>query len=60
MTSITSGIADFIFMPLEQYQRDGRILKGFQKGAKSIQHTTSLALNVGHHFAKGTRSLLER
>ena len=35
------GIKDLILMPLEQYQKDGRLIKGLQKGANSFTSSTA-------------------
>jgi len=60
ISNITSGMADFILLPLEQYQKDGRFIKGIQRGARSIKTSASEAFKVGHRIAKKTRSLLEK
>lgn len=38
------GILDLIFMPIEQYQKDGRILRGLQKGANSFTSLTAMSV----------------
>eukprot|EP00122_Pirum_gemmata_P020461 Pgem_evm2s19129 len=38
---VSEGVADLIFLPLEQYKKDQRVLRGLQKGGMS------LARNVG-------------
>ena len=37
------GIKDLILMPLEQYQKDGRLMKGLQKGANSFTSSTAMS-----------------
>ena len=37
------GIKDLILMPLEQYQKDGRLIKGLQKGANSFTSSTAMS-----------------
>ena len=34
----------YIFQPVEQYQKDGRILRGIQKGAHSFTSSTAMSL----------------
>ena len=38
------GIRDLVLLPLEQYQKDGRIVRGLQKGTTSFTHSTTLSL----------------
>lgn len=38
------GIRDLFWLPIEQYQKDGRIVRGLQRGANSF--TTSSAMAV--------------
>ncbi|XP_043221446.1 autophagy-related protein 2 homolog A-like isoform X2 [Amphibalanus amphitrite] len=37
------GIRDLVWMPIEQYQKDGRIYKGLQRGANSFTTSTAMA-----------------
>ncbi|KAL8589726.1 hypothetical protein ACOMHN_027234 [Nucella lapillus] len=37
------GLLDFIRMPVEQYQKDGRVWRGLQKGALSLKTATQTA-----------------
>lgn len=38
------GIKDLFLLPIEQYQKDGRIVRGLQLGAQSFTARTALAL----------------
>ncbi|XP_071833635.1 autophagy-related protein 2 homolog A-like isoform X2 [Apostichopus japonicus] len=38
-----AGLFDIIRLPVEQYQRDGRIIRGFQRGANSLGTSTTMA-----------------
>lgn len=40
---VVQGIRDLVCMPLEQYQKDGRIVRGLQRGANSFTTSTALA-----------------
>lgn len=37
------GIFDLFYLPFEQYQKDGRIVRGIQRGAQSFTARTALA-----------------
>ncbi|CAB3388360.1 Hypothetical predicted protein [Cloeon dipterum] len=37
------GIRDLVLLPMEQYQRDGRIVRGLQRGAHSFTSSTAIA-----------------
>lgn len=37
------GIRDLFWLPIEQYQKDGRIVRGLQRGANSFTTSTALA-----------------
>ncbi|KAJ3104897.1 autophagy- protein 2 [Phlyctochytrium planicorne] len=54
------GIANLILIPIEQYKKDGRIVKGIQKGMKSfVKVATMETLRLGTRLAVGTQVLLE-
>jgi autophagy-related protein 2 len=36
MVNVGSGVVDLVLVPVSQYKRDGRILRGLQKGAKNF------------------------
>uniref|UniRef100_A0A1E1X490 Autophagy-related protein 2 n=1 Tax=Amblyomma aureolatum TaxID=187763 RepID=A0A1E1X490_9ACAR len=38
-----SGLRDLVWMPVEQYRRDGRIVRGLQRGANSFTISTAMA-----------------
>jgi len=41
---LMQGLKDLILMPVEQYQKDGRILRGLQRGAHSFTSSTAMSL----------------
>lgn len=56
-----SGVANLVLLPFEQYRKDGRLARGFQKGATAFARSTTLeALNVGARLATGTQVILEQ
>merc|ERR1719308_534084 len=45
------GIRDLVLLPIEQYRKDGRIVRGLQKGTTSFTHSTTLSfLDVTNKF----------
>lgn len=60
LINIGSGLADLVLLPIEQYKKDGRIIRGLQKGAKSFaKAATTETINLGTKLAVGTQVLLE-
>lgn len=43
MCFVVQGVKDLFWMPVEQYQRDGRIVRGVQKGAQSFMTCTAMS-----------------
>eukprot|EP00096_Caligus_rogercresseyi_P000463 TRINITY_DN10923_c0_g1_i1.p1 TRINITY_DN10923_c0_g1~~TRINITY_DN10923_c0_g1_i1.p1 ORF type:complete len:827 (+),score=294.23 TRINITY_DN10923_c0_g1_i1:31-2481(+) len=41
---LLQGVKDLFLLPLEQYQKDGRILRGIQRGANSFTASTALSI----------------
>jgi autophagy-related protein 2 len=44
ISQIIYGIKDLFYLPIDQYRRDGRVLRGIQRGASSFTTSTALAL----------------
>jgi len=42
-TVTVQGIRDLFWLPIEQYQKDGRIVRGLQRGANSFTTCTAMA-----------------
>lgn len=60
LVNLGSGIADLVLLPIEQYKRDGHIIRGLQKGGQAFTRATTLeALKIGTKLAVGTQVLLE-
>ncbi|CRL03003.1 CLUMA_CG016444, isoform A [Clunio marinus] len=43
LVQLFQGIFDLFWLPIEQYQKDGRIVRGIQRGAQSFTARTALA-----------------
>lgn len=43
LVQLFQGIRDLFWLPIEQYQRDGRIVRGLQRGANSFTTSTAMA-----------------
>lgn len=41
--TLVQGIRDLFWLPIEQYQKDGRIVRGLQRGANSFTTSTAMA-----------------
>jgi autophagy-related protein 2 len=44
LLQMAAGVRDLFLMPIEQYRKDGRIVRGLQKGTTSFTHSTTLSL----------------
>lgn len=43
VVQLLQGIFDLFWLPIEQYKKDGRIVRGLQLGAQSFTARTALA-----------------
>ncbi|XP_056630005.1 autophagy-related protein 2 homolog A [Diorhabda sublineata] len=43
LVQLFQGVRDLFWLPIEQYQKDGRIVRGLQKGANSFTTCTAMA-----------------
>eukprot|EP00834_Sanchytrium_tribonematis_P000972 NODE_20_length_44879_cov_0.624654.p19 type:complete len:271 gc:universal NODE_20_length_44879_cov_0.624654:39728-38916(-) len=60
VTNIGSGLVDLVWMPVKQYQTDGRVLMGIQKGLGSFLETTAgESLNLGAKAVLKTQEILK-
>jgi autophagy-related protein 2 len=58
---VGSGVADLVLLPIEQYKKDGRIVRGVQKGTTAFVKSTAIeAIKMGARLATGTQVILER
>lgn len=37
------GVVDLVWLPIEQYKRDGRVMRGLQRGANSFTTSSAMA-----------------
>lgn len=60
VVNVGSGLADLVLIPIAQYRKDKRLMRGLQRGAKSFVKTTALeAVKLGAKLATGTQVILE-
>ncbi|KAI8918892.1 ATG C terminal domain-containing protein, partial [Entophlyctis helioformis] len=61
LVNIGSGLADLVLLPVEQFRKDGRIIKGLQKGTGAfLKAATMETIRLGSRVAAGTQVILER
>lgn len=61
VVNVGSGIADLVLLPIAQYKKDGRIVRGVQKGASAFVKSTAIeAIKLGARLATGTQVILEQ
>lgn len=61
VVNVGSGIADLVLLPISQYKKDGRIVRGVQKGATAFVKSTAIeAIKLGARLATGTQVILEQ
>lgn len=59
--NVGSGVADLVLLPISQYKKDGRIVRGVQKGATAFVKSTAMeAIKLGARLATGTQVILEQ
>ncbi|KAJ8078907.1 autophagy- protein 2 [Marasmius tenuissimus] len=61
VVNVGSGIADLVLLPISQYKKDGRIVRGVQKGTTAfVKSTATEAIKLGARLATGTQVILEQ
>jgi autophagy-related protein 2 len=61
VVNVGSGIADLVLLPIAQYKKDGRIVRGVQKGTTAFVKSTAIeAIKLGAQLATGTQVILEQ
>ncbi|KAF9246321.1 hypothetical protein BU15DRAFT_70422 [Melanogaster broomeanus] len=61
VVNVGSGVADLVLLPIAQYKKDGRIVRGVQKGTKAFMQSTAMeAIKLGARLATGTQVILEQ
>jgi len=57
---LLQGIRDLVILPVEQYRKDGRIVRGLQRGAKSFtSNTVFSALDLSQSLIGSVKFLAE-
>lgn len=61
VVNVGSGVADLVLLPIAQYRKDGRVVRGLQKGTKAFVKSTAMeAIKLGARLATGTQVILEQ
>lgn len=61
VVNVGSGVADLVLLPIAQYKKDGRIVRGMQKGTTAFVKSTAMeAIKLGARLATGTQVILEQ
>ncbi|XP_069689778.1 autophagy-related protein 2 homolog B isoform X2 [Periplaneta americana] len=60
LVKLVQGIRDLFWLPIEQYQKDGRIVRGLQRGANSFTTSTAMAaLELTNRLVQAIQSTAE-
>lgn len=60
LVTVGGGVRDLVAVPISEYQKDGRIVRSFQKGALAFAKTTTSELvKLGAKLAIGTQTVLQ-
>ncbi|KAI4131928.1 MAG: hypothetical protein LQ338_001010 [Usnochroma carphineum] len=60
LVSVGGGVRDLVVIPIQEYQKDGRIVRSLQKGALAFAKTTTSELvKLGAKLAIGTQTVLQ-
>lgn len=61
VVNVGSGVADLVLLPIAQYKKDGRVVRGLQKGTTAfVKSTATEAIKLGARLATGTQVILEQ
>lgn len=61
LVNVGSGVADLVLLPIAQYKKDKRLVRGVQKGTTSFVKSTAMeAIKLGARLATGTQVILEQ
>ncbi|KAI8353657.1 hypothetical protein EDC96DRAFT_466439 [Choanephora cucurbitarum] len=60
LVNLGTGVADLVLLPIQQYKKDGRLMKGIQRGTSSFARATAIeAIKLSSKMATGTQVILE-
>ncbi|KAI8895719.1 hypothetical protein BC833DRAFT_600225 [Globomyces pollinis-pini] len=61
LVNLGTGIKDLVILPIEQFQKDGRLMRGLSKGTTSfLKATTMETVRLGSKLANGAQTILEQ
>ena len=61
IVNVGEGLADLILLPIEQYKKDGKIIKGLKKGMENFASKTALeTIKISSKLSAGTQVILEQ
>ncbi|ORZ01123.1 hypothetical protein BCR43DRAFT_434414 [Syncephalastrum racemosum] len=61
IVNVGSGVADLVLLPIQQYRKDGRVIRGIQRGTQSFARATAMeAIKLSARFASGAQVILEQ
>lgn len=59
--NVGTGVADLLLLPIAQYRKDKRFVRGVQKGTAAFMKTTAMeTIKLGAKLATGTQVILEQ
>lgn len=60
LVNVGTGMADLVLLPIAQYKKDKRVVRGMQKGMAAFMETTAIeTIKLGARLATGTQVILE-
>ncbi|KAG8820739.1 autophagy- protein 2 [Serendipita sp. 400] len=60
IVNVGTGLADLVLLPIAQYKKDKRLVRGVQKGTAAFMKTTAMeTIKLGARLATGTQVILE-
>jgi autophagy-related protein 2 len=60
LVNVGTGVADLVLLPISQYRKDKRLVRGVQKGTAAFMKTTAMeTIKLGAKLATGTQIILE-
>ncbi|KAI8389478.1 hypothetical protein BD560DRAFT_486118 [Blakeslea trispora] len=60
LVNLGTGVADLVLLPIQQYKKDGRLMKGIQRGTSSFARAAAIeAIKLSSKMATGTQVILE-
>jgi autophagy-related protein 2 len=61
VVNVGTGVADLVLIPIAQYKKDRRVVRGVQKGTSAFMKSAGMeAIKLGARLATGTQVILEQ